>query len=1457
MKRLLQLLIILLPLHSFAQKGFIFTENKGQWDNNILFRTEIPNGILYVEKDGLTYMFSEPMEHRHGAHDFHDSPEHPDKRSKEETIQRHAVKVSFYNGISKNSMGYYPIEGYSNYFIGNDKKKWASKVQSYESIILKSIYPNIDFKLYKKENAIKYEFILHPGANAKDILLRIDGADDIQINENMGLEIITSLQLIHENKPYCYEIEHSKKKEVECSFKKIKNNYISFSLGKYSTSNTLIIDPELVFSSYTGSTTDNWGFTASYDRYGNAFSGGIVRGNGYPTSLGAYSEFFNGGNWDIGILKLSEDGTKRIFATYLGGSEDEMPQSIIANSNDELILFGTTGSPDFPTVNAIQQNFKGGTQVIYDGAISFPYGTDIYVAKLSKDGSQLLGSTFIGGSNNDGLNFIHDSIPLYSDKLCYNYGDGARGEVSVDKNDNIYIGSCTFSSDFPTQNASQNINNGGLEGIFLKLSGNLSNLIISSYYGGSQNDAIYSIDVSESGTIYFAGGTQSTDLKTTANAYNTEYQGGSTDAFLAKTNINGTAIERATYFGSNRYDQAHFVRVNKNGFPYIYGQTKAPDSTLIYNAKYCTPNSGQFITKFGPQMDTLVWSTVFGTGSGFPNISPTAFSVDLCNRVYLSGSGIQEPQVLFLQQSEFVFHQQRNWASVIGTKGMDITSNAYQSETDGLDFYFMVLTDDANYLDYATFMGEQYDGGYYIYERIGGQIIRTGEHNCMGSGYDHIDGGTSRFDRKGNIYQGFCASCWGCQGFPTAPTPGVWSSINGSDFCNNAVVKFKIHYDMVVADFDYYLNPCEEFEVRFKNISQIVGDIGVVYLWDYGDGSPESTEFEQVHQYPDTGNYTVRLIVKDTSSCNLIDTLYREITVTVIDEIEVADTAYLCPQDSIYIGIEPFQDTSFVYSWQPAEEISQPNESKTLVTPTTNQTYTLHATTNYCNKTYYYPIVINEGNISSKLQLASLDSSTVCLGDNALITLNSSGNAEIIRWSNNSSMTPIIKEGTETILNISPTQSQWYYVEIIGKYCNAYKKDSIYIPVNSTILTTNLSDTTVCLETNMIDVQVTALPNNKTYSINWDSEIATFLDSTNTSTPVLIEGSGILKAHVTDQYGCKTIAEIQVRLNDLFVNGTINDISCAGKSDGRIQINPTGLLPIEIKWDNGSNTTIRENLAEGMYSVTLTDNLGCSATEVFPLYEPSPIIENISYDDIRCENVCNGFINFATTGGVPPYTYYLNGQIADSINTELCMGEYATKITDSLGCSTTNNITIAFNERLPLLNPKANPDTILKGQTVYMIANDTIIPEYSYLWFPGIYLIDPYVNKVTSTPMESMIYNIKVEDQYRCINLDQVKIHVIDYICDTPFIFIPNAFSPNEDGINDIFKIESKVLTSINLNIYDRWGELIFTSKELEAFWDGTYKDKGVSQAVFVYTLEGTCYDGQEVLIKGNITVIK
>src|SRR5690606_37542814 len=228
--------------------------------------------------------------------------------------------------------------------------------------------------------------------------------------------------------------------------------------------------------------------------------------------------------------------------------------------------------------------------------------------------------------------------------------------------------------DFPVSaTAYQTVKDSGQEGVLVRMNPDLSQVLAATFFGGAGADAIYSIDATYDRRITVAGGTTSLNLPSSNNAFQSEYAG-AVDGFIAVFNEDMATLDAMTYYGSSAYDQIYFVERDGEGNPHIYGQTRAPDNTFIENADYAIPNSGMLLSSFSDNLESRIWSTVFGNGQNVPSLSPTAFSVDICNRIYLSGWG--GPIVN---------------GGVGGTNGLPITPDAIQSTTDNNDFYFMVL----------------------------------------------------------------------------------------------------------------------------------------------------------------------------------------------------------------------------------------------------------------------------------------------------------------------------------------------------------------------------------------------------------------------------------------------------------------------------------------------------------------------------------------------------------------------------------------------------------------------------------------------------------------------------------------------------------------------------------------------------------------------------------------------
>lgn len=879
-----------------------FVENRGQWEQPYRYEAQLHDAALFLESRTITVALRESLPH-------------PAPVNKVPAY--HAYRMHFVSADDVEPSGFNPKSTFVNYFLGDNPAFWRSRVPQYDAVRYDNLYPGIDLEIYGADKALKYNFIVRSGADASQVIIEYEGTDGVEVTSAGLLRIRTSVRDIMELKPYVYQLQGNEEQEVSSRWRVSRTKEGRYrawvEVGSYDQSRDLVIDPVLIFSTYTGSTADNWGTTATYDSQKNVYTAGLVFAIGYPTSLGAYQSSYGGGSCDIGIFKFDSTGRHRLYATYLGGSSSDMPHSLFVNSFDELLIFGTTGSANFPvTTGSYQTFFAGGHTINYlSSAINFQNGSDIFVSRLSTDGTQMLASTYVGGSGNDGLNYRnvysdnYNTVMGGNDSLYHNYGDGARGEIITDNLNNIYIGSTTFSTDFPvSQGCVQPTLGGRQDGVVLKLDHNLRNLLWSTYLGGSSDDAVYSIDVDSAYNLLVCGGTSSSNFPVTEGAFQTTYGGGTADGFVSKISYAGDRLMSSTFIGDHLYDQIYFVRTGHHDEVFLFGQTHYASPYFIYNAGYSIPNSGMLLMRLAPGLDVRRWSTVFGTPNRI-NLSPTAFAADICNRVYAAGWG-----------RDFVPYI-ASWYSG-GTHAMEVTTDAYSDSTDGQDFYIISLDANANQLKYATFFGQLHQN--------------TSSYN----GADHVDGGTSRFDRLGTLYQSVCASCGGTQGFPTSA--GAWSSSNESSNCNNALFRFNVTDDFPVAEFLLPEAGCAPYDLHLTNTGR-----GSSFHWDFGDGAT-STQRNPSHTYTTPGIYTITLIANQPGGCSEADT--QRHTVQVLGSIELSHSPELsCNGSSIQIGNPPVVGATYTWSGDPVSDstVANPWVSAT-------GTYVLHTSAGVCTQ---------------------------------------------------------------------------------------------------------------------------------------------------------------------------------------------------------------------------------------------------------------------------------------------------------------------------------------------------------------------------------------------------------------------------------------------------------------------------------------------------------------------------
>ena len=1386
----------------YAHQEIKFIENKGQWDDHILFRADLAGGKLFVEKDRLTYMFFDNQQ----LADLHH-----EKRIGE--VDFHAAEVVF---LGSNTTTHIITERasyeYYNFFIGTDKSRWASGVRGYGKITIKDIYQGTDLVLEGIDQVIKYTFVLSRYGNPDEIKMQYNGFNKVYLR-NGELHLLTNINKMIEHIPEVYQISEAGKIPVECRFR-LKKNILGFSFpAGFDFNLPLVIDPVVIFSSYSGSYADNFGYTATYDDSGYAYSGGTVFGLGYPATLGAYQITFAGGHpgtvtgsgnaRDVGILKYEPDGRKLVYASYLGGRGNEDPHSLVVDKNFNLFIFGNTSSENFP----IGARF-------YDS--SYNGNFDIFLAKLSPDGRQLLASTFIGGSGEDGLNGYYNPPGTGNNlsELGFNYGDSYRGEINVDKNNNVFVATTTKSSNFPvTTGVFQPAYGGGVQdACVFKMSNSLDTLLHSSFIGGSSDDAGYGIAFHSDGSFYVCGGTRSTNLPVTTGKYQTTYQGGVADGFIYHVSSDFSTIRAATYFGTASYDQVYLIQTDKKDNVYVTGQTMS-NSFPVRNVNYSNPLGKMFISKLNSGLDSLIYSTVFGSGRPFPDLSPSAFMVDRCERVYFSGWG---------GGANF---RSRNTGS--STYNLAVTNDAFQKTTDGSDFYIAVFSKDIQSLLFATYWG--------------GNISD-----------DHVDGGTSRFDKQGVVYQSVCASCGGVNDFPTYPSD-VHSSTNNASNCNNAIVKIQLYIPDLLANFMVDTIFCLADSTHIMNLS--VG--AETYRWNFGDpNNPNDTssKFEPRYSYADTGVYLIRLIASNINSCDLHDTAYQHILIYNQSESDFTWQPMHCVNHISFSGTSRYAQ-SFYWHF---------GDSNNAV----NSSYLKNPEHIYSDTgRYTVTLIVDSGTVCQHITVKEIHIPHI---PHALfeMELDTCDGMVLLRNLSSDSKTYLWDYGNSDTSNYDSFLHRYYYDYadsfVITLVAEPYQvcADTFRLPVN--IITPKAK---VILDIDTCQWTVSFM-NPSTYASKaslWnfgDGHDSSFID---TILNYVYEQSG--------QYRVRLIANI----GTLCIDTVYKDFELPELPEASFSYLRTDCEPYVFFSNNSSNaaksfwdfdnglTSEADDTINVFYSeageylirLTVTSNENCIDSFSDTVKIDHLALANFHLDWDTCTNKITVTNNSTQSGQY----YWKFGDGKTSNDTSRIFIHHF----DNSGIPTDTGM--LYTVLLIVIDPPCS-DTMIKQILVHVpppidfkVEYDSCFPiaSFSSSSKGALNFFWEFGDGDTSTKKD-VIHEYPDEGEYRVrfyINLNEICTDSVEHFIRVnkykpEEIIIPNIFTPNNDLMNDQFSLKGLNLSCDNyeLIIFNRWGQELFRSNS-DLFWDGRVNGKTVSEGTYYYVFKSNYFS-----TAGTITVI-
>ncbi len=621
-----------------------FVENNGQWaDDSLRFAMRRAGANVFIYDNTLALQLL--------------------KRN-DKTVQSATVNARFIGANEVCPVGIAPSKAVFHYYRG-PKAQWRSSVSAFQNVVYRDLYDGIDLFIKKNpEGLLKLEFHLSPGSDWRKIVIAYEGMDSLLIDDEGQLVIATPLGTLIDAAPVIYQDIEGKQVSVEGQFRLLDSSTCGFEVtGAWDPAYSLVIDPDLAWSTYHGGTDMDGGKGIAADGVGNIYVTGYTSSFDFPT-LEAYDTTYNASH-DAFVSKFSPSG-ELLWSTYLGGSSTDNGYSIAVSGDGNIYVTGVTYSANFPT--------PGGNDATHNG------GQDVFVSKFNPSG-ELLWSTYLGGTSNEiGFGIAADStgnayVTGYTLSANFpttrgwdlSYNDGGDAFVSkfssegallwstylggsnsdlgdgiaADGFGNVYVSGQTVSSEFPTRGGWDTSHNGSSDAFVSKFSVD-GVLLWSTYLGGSDGEGgVYAkcdLAVDGAGNAIVASTTSSYDFPT-PGGYDTSFNGGS-DIFVSKFSPSG-ALLWSTYLGGSNTDEGLSIAVeNWSGDVFVMGRTNSPDF----------PTPGGYDTSFNGVFDDvclarftasgeLVWGTYLGGSQAepWPQVHNRGIASDGLGNVYVTG----------------------------------------------------------------------------------------------------------------------------------------------------------------------------------------------------------------------------------------------------------------------------------------------------------------------------------------------------------------------------------------------------------------------------------------------------------------------------------------------------------------------------------------------------------------------------------------------------------------------------------------------------------------------------------------------------------------------------------------------------------------------------------------------------------------------------------------------------
>ncbi|MCB9250899.1 MAG: gliding motility-associated C-terminal domain-containing protein [Flavobacteriales bacterium] len=1372
----------------------VFKKNNGQWESDVQYKLLSGQTSVLFFKNKIQFGLRKALDRPPT------SKEHPDNLAFsiwELEFSHSSVHSTIKaTGESKSKV---------NYFYGSTGV--GIETSDFTEITYKNIYPMIDLVFYfdQKQN-LKYDFRIHPGGDYHNIELRYNGIEKLKVDPKGNLNIKTAWNTtLKEGKPISWQLVNGKKIPVEFRYK-VNGKKLTFDSKSITNPNAeIVIDPLMLdWSTYfygkLGST--NWGYTyvmdMDIDKDNNVYVTGFTNER-FPMKTGTYDTIPNSTSfWDGFVAKMSTNGDSLIYFTYIGGSSWSYILSLSVNSQKQPVISGFTYAKDYP-VTAGAYDVSGGSSTGYRG----------FITKFSSDFKSLVFSTYFGKSSSWGT-------------VIQSMGLTKGGDV-------IFTGQ-TNAHDFPvTAGCIQSTYGGGANDAFLsRLSADGKTLIYSTYFGGSGDDRATDLSINADEDVYIVGSTANSNFPLTIGAKGVfKYSNSDNmDGFVARIQNDCKKLLWSKMMGGSDLDYFEGLHVNDDDELYIAGYSNSSDFYTTSKAVQKSLRGGydHIVVKMNKAGTNVFYSTYLGGGgddyfySGYWWTSNIRITANVKDEAIVGGV----------------------------TKSFDypITSDALQKQNNvktGVSWSWatnLAITK-LDYTGSKILYGTYFGGSQWEWTTV----LKVKKISCMSS----------------ILYGGVTGS----RNYPT--TDGVFKEQPKDSVAGWSYSGFMSRFRDTL-----YTEPIN-FKSNFiecDNVYEIfdANNRGASYLW-----SDNSTS--KVLIAKDTGTYWVRA----TYGCDTVsDTVH--VSLEYSPKLQFVEDTIVCVSNSLVLDAE---NDSIIrsYLWNTKDTTQKITVNKpgvyiaTVTTPNCGEisdtihvdflqkpdigipidsvfcdainwplkTDSLGVDTRYLwstGDTGVNTIIMKTGNHFLKvtnhcgedsvgfstdlLKTPTVDlpgDTIVCFPYTLRYKVGLTGNNEIYNWEDPDLQ---IAYGTSDSLIMS---SPGKVLVSIENRCGV-AKDSVAITERIKPVLDLGNDSIYCENIAKV-IQIGKAGNGEKYY--WNSSPG--------NNKYLIDKEGVYTARIVNLCGDVTDSVRFTRKSKLSLDLGKDSLFCNSISK-TLDISQTD-PDVVYHWHDGSSGKTFLVDKPGSIFASISNLCGESSDTVNYTLLSTPTVE-LGPDLEYCDVIVPKQISVGNSGNDETYLWSTASTASTSILST--QGKHWVRIENKCGLATDSiSVFLYFSPVVDL-----GKDTALCGTFSYLL--DAGNPGMSYLWEP--------TGETTQSIFANLQskYKVTVTDIHGCSGSSFMT---IKDDCKSRW-FIPNAFSPNADLLNDEFLPYFLNIEKYTLSIYNTWGEKLFETNDPKLGWDGNYLGVEAPSDNYFYKIQFISSESDQwINLKGTILLLR